>query len=484
MDPRKLPPVMQALAGLSAFILIASLATLVLRGGGGAGKASAAKPTPTASASAPVAPTASAPAPPLAVAARPKILHGLSRAAVSPGDIATAIAGPMGVPVLGSGVSAEVVDVVTGQPLFSRGATTQVPPASAAKLVTAAAALLVLGPNAVLTTLVTPGAAAHQVVLVGGGDPTLAGAAADPAGTYPVAASLAGLAKATAKALVAAGQKSISLAYDNTLYAGPTSAEGWKPSYLSAGNVAPVGSLEVDEGRRTDKTVLSRVTDPAQSAAAEFAGLLRSDGITVAGVVSPGVPAAGAKSIAKVTSAPISAQVERMLRLSDNDLAESLARQVALKKHQPATFAGSALAVAQAVAPLGIDATSLHMVDGSGLSTSDTMEASVLTTVVRAAASSAHPELRALLAGLPVAGFLGTLSTRYGTTATAAGVGVVRAKTGTLTNVSSLAGVLVDADGRQLAFAVIAAHVPSTSPLDAEAALDRIAATLATCGCH
>ena len=194
--------------------------------------------------------------------------------------------------------------------------------------------------------------------------------------------------------------------------------------------------------------------------------------------------AAGAKPIAKVTSAPVSALVERMLRLSDNDLAESLARQVALKKHQPATFPGAALAIAQAVAPLGIDATSLHMVDGSGLSTSDTMEASALTTVVRAAASSAHPELRALLAGLPVAGFLGTLSTRYGTTATAAGVGVVRAKTGTLTNVSSLAGVIVDADGRQLAFAVIAGHVPSASPLDAEAALDRIAATLASCGCH
>ena len=111
------------------------------------------------------------------------------------------------------------------------------------------------------------------------------------------------------------------------------------------------------------------------------------------------------------------------------------------------------------------------MVDGSGLSTADLMQATALTSVVRASASGGHPELRALLAGLPVAGFLGTLAIRFSTTASAAGVGAVRAKTGTLTGVSSLAGVVVDADGRQLAFAVIAGHVPSDSPLDAEAAL-------------
>src|SRR3954452_8878277 len=236
MDLRKLPPVLQALAGLSVFILLASVATLVLRGGGGTGKPSAAKPTPTGSApsSAPASPTASAATPPLALAAKPKVLHGLKKAAASPGNISTAIAGPLGVAALGSSVSAVVVDVLTGQPLFSRGATQSVPPASTAKLMTAAAGPTVLGPNAVLTTSVVPGQSAGQIVLVGGGDPTLAGSAADPAGTYPVAASLAGLAKATAKALKAAGTKNVVLGYDNTLYGGPTAAEGWKLSYIGA----------------------------------------------------------------------------------------------------------------------------------------------------------------------------------------------------------------------------------------------------------
>ena len=476
------PPLLQLiLAGVSVFTLIAALATLALRGGGGAAPGTAGKPTPTVTSSGvtTATPTASAPAAPLAIAAAPKILHGLKADAAEPPQVSAAISGLLGLSALGSGVSADVVDVRTGQPLASVGATAMVAPASTAKLLTAAAALHVLGPNATLSTTVVTGAVPGQVVLVGGGDPTLAGAAADPAGTYPVAASLATLAKSAAKSLKG---KTVTVGYDATLYAAPVLADGWKQSYVAAGNVAPVSALEVDEGRAPGRT--SRATDPALAAAQQFAALLTADGVKVTGTPTPGVGAAAAKPLAKVTSAPISALVERMLRISDNDLAESLARLVGLKEHQPATFTGAAAGVSQAMDGLGIDPSMLHMVDGSGLSTSDTLQAGALVKLLVAAASTAHPDLRALLAGLPVAGFLGTLSTRYVTTQTAVGVGTVRAKTGTLTHVSSLAGVVVDTDGRQLAFAIIAGHVPSDSPLDAEADLDKIAAALAGCGCR
>ncbi|MDX6227896.1 MAG: hypothetical protein QOI76_1286, partial [Frankiales bacterium] len=433
---RRLPLVQLIVAGLSVVTLLAALTTLVVRGGSGAG-ANAGKPTPTATGTAPasVTPTATTPPAPLAIAAAPKLLHALKADAVEPPQVSAAISGLLGASALGTGVTVDVVDVLTGQPLASVGASTMVPPASTAKLLTAAAALRALGPSATLSTTVVNGALPGQIVLVGGGDPTLAGAAADPPGTYPVAASLAALAKATAKAL--AGRK-VSVAYDATLYGDPALAEGWKPTYVSAGNVAPVSALEVDEGRQAGRT--ARSGDPALAAAQQFAALLSQDGVKVTGTVTAGVGAANAKPLAKVSSAPVSALVERMLRVSDNDLAESLARQVALKEHQPPTFTGSAQGIALALAPLGVDPAALHLVDGSGLSTNDTVQASALVKVLVAASAKAHPELRAVLTGLPVAGFLGTLSTRYVTSATAVGVGTVRAKTGTLTHVTSLAG--------------------------------------------
>ena len=82
-------------------------------------------------------------------------------------------------------------------------------------------------------------------------------------------------------------------------------------------------------------------------------------------------------------------------------------------------------------------------------------------------------------AACPIAGVTGTLAERFDTTGTAAGRGVVRAKTGTLTGVVSLAGVVRDRSGRLLVFGFVADRSPGPL-LDAQAALDRAASVLAT----
>jgi D-alanyl-D-alanine carboxypeptidase/D-alanyl-D-alanine-endopeptidase (penicillin-binding protein 4) len=90
-------------------------------------------------------------------------------------------------------------------------------------------------------------------------------------------------------------------------------------------------------------------------------------------------------------------------------------------------------------------------------------------------------KLRPLLTALPVAGGSGTLATRYGGSASG-GKGWVRAKTGTLTGVNALAGMVVDVDGRVLVFAFMSASNRDPER-DVRPALDVMAAALRGCGC-
>jgi D-alanyl-D-alanine carboxypeptidase/D-alanyl-D-alanine-endopeptidase (penicillin-binding protein 4) len=85
-----------------------------------------------------------------------------------------------------------------------------------------------------------------------------------------------------------------------------------------------------------------------------------------------------------------------------------------------------------------------------------------------------------MLSGLPVAGNDGTLADRGDDDPTTA-PGTIRAKTGTLLDVHALAGTVVTADGRLLAFAVVADG--SGNEAAAENALDDFASGLAVCGC-
>jgi D-alanyl-D-alanine carboxypeptidase/D-alanyl-D-alanine-endopeptidase (penicillin-binding protein 4) len=102
--------------------------------------------------------------------------------------------------------------------------------------------------------------------------------------------------------------------------------------------------------------------------------------------------------------------------------------------------------------------------------------------VLALAASEEHPELRAVVTGLPVAAFSGSLESRFAD-ADPAGRGRVRAKTGTLTGVSSLAGIATDVDGDPLVFVLMADRIALEDTLDARAALDRLAAALGACRC-
>jgi D-alanyl-D-alanine carboxypeptidase/D-alanyl-D-alanine-endopeptidase (penicillin-binding protein 4) len=376
-------------------------------------------------------------------------------------------------PALGSGVSAQVVDVATGEALYALDPTSPSTPASTAKLLTAVATLTTLDPAATLTTTVVQGASPGEVVLVGGGDVTLS--RTSPSQTYPGAPTVADLAEQVVAALPA-GTQVTGVVVDSSLYTGPLTAAGWGTGDAPSSYAAPVTATAVD-GARVQPGSETRSGQPGLDAGSALADALGAPAATV----TLGEAPEGAETLATVESAPVARLVEQMLSLSDNMLAETLARQVALERGEPASFEGGARAVLGALDDAGVDLTGVTLSDGSGLSRQDQVPAGLLAGLVAGAADGSLDSAGAVLSGLPVAGYDGTLADR-GDADPETAPGTVRAKTGTLNGVHALAGTVVTLDGRLLAFAVLADAATGGEPA-AEDALDEIAAELARCGC-
>ncbi|MFI1933177.1 D-alanyl-D-alanine carboxypeptidase/D-alanyl-D-alanine-endopeptidase [Streptomyces sp. NPDC020330] len=369
----------------------------------------------------------------------------------------------IGVPGLGDTVAASVIDTATGEQLYGTGATAPMTPASTIKIATTAAALSVLGPDHRIATTAALSPDSRTLTLVGGGDPTLSEAA------------LRSMAAEAADALREDGEEPagpVRLTYDTSRYTGPV-LHPISPNE----NIAPVTALMVDEGRLndTDRGPAKRSEDPAGDAARSFAAQLRKAGVKVTGAPREARPARESRTVATHHSAPLAALVERTLTNSDNDIAEALARQTAIAKGESASFAGARRAVTNELKKLGVPVAGAHLADGSGLDREDRVTPALLTALLARAADPDRPGLRPVLTGLPIAGFSGTLGGRY--QEASEGTGLIRAKTGTLSGVNSLAGTVVDPRGRLLAFAFLASG--SLSAAEAEPALDALATALA-----
>jgi serine-type D-Ala-D-Ala carboxypeptidase/endopeptidase (penicillin-binding protein 4) len=397
--------------------------------------------------------------------------------------VAAALRSGLGNATLGDHVVVRVTGLGADDSSYTLG-DAPVVPASTVKLLTSTAALASLGPEHVFTTSVVTGGQPGQVVLVGGGDPYLASRqpiSADRDTVYPRRADLATLARETAENLRVEGRDKVRLGYDASLFGGPAFAPSWEPSYRTDEIVAPISALWVDGGRPARG--LGRVPDPAAYATRFFARELISAGVRVQGAPAAVTMADDEpETLAVAESAPLGQMVEELLATSDNEAAEVLARHVGLSETGSGSFGGAVTGITGVLRGLGVPLDGARLYDGSGLSRSDRLDPLTLIGVLRVAAGEDHPELRPVITGLPVAGFSGSLATRFGEKATS-GLGRVRAKTGTLTGVSGLAGLVTDATGNTMAFVIVADRVAETDTLAARDGLDRLAAALADCRC-
>jgi serine-type D-Ala-D-Ala carboxypeptidase/endopeptidase (penicillin-binding protein 4) len=450
----------QALIGLAVLAFVAAVvaaATFVTTSGHG-----------TSGAHVPVPP----PRPPIV---KPGVVPVADTAETpSAGGLAAVLAPVAADPNLGR-LGGRITDASTGKELWQVADDVPLVPASTNKVLTAAAALLTLDRQARISTRVVAGSQNAQgpIVLVGAGDPTLSAAPPDVPTWYRGAPRISDLVEQIHRS----GMTPTAVQVDTSAFTGPTMAQGWDPADVDNGDIAPIESVMIDAGRIQPSTVNSRRTrTPALDAGRELAKAL---GLDPAAVTIASAPS-GARQLAVVQSAPLVQRLGEMMDHSDNVLAECIAREVAAAINRPRSFPGAVDAVTNRLSTAHIDTTGMALLDSSGLSIDDRLTAKTLDGTVQAAAGPDQPSLRALLDLLPIAGGSGTLADRFLDQATNQGpAGWLRAKTGSLTAINSLVGVVTDRSGRVLTFAFIS----NAAGPNGRNVMDALATKLWTCGC-
>jgi D-alanyl-D-alanine carboxypeptidase/D-alanyl-D-alanine-endopeptidase (penicillin-binding protein 4) len=219
------------------------------------------------------------------------------------------------------------------------------------------------------------------------------------------------------------------------------------------------------------RTYVRRVVHPELFVGHTFREILRRRGITIdKGLRLEPLPASGFRVLAAHDSPPLAVVMQELNKRSINFAAEQVIRTLGAEViGRPGTWEKGVEATARYLDSIGIPRQSYRMVNGSGLYDSNRFSAEQITQVLR----SAMRDFRIageFLASLSVAGADGTLAQRMAGTIAER---YVRAKTGTLANVSCLSGVAGAPGQKPLVFSILMNDVGS--PFEARAIQDRAA---------
>lgn len=349
-------------------------------------------------------------------------------------------------------------------------------PASTMKTLTAYAAATTLDMGETLDTqtyLEQREDGTSRLVLKGNGD-MLLGAGASDSSHINGRAGLGTLAASTAQALRQRGITSVTLVYDDSLFGNDRWPNGIAELDSDHVYYAPIASMAVDGGRNWNgagpadldmfSTYPALSTQPARETAQVFAQRLAEQGIAVNSSVEQGTVPEGTSSIAAVRSASLNEIMAFMLRHSDNSLAEEFGRLLALHIGANNSPAGAVQSVEQVLVQQGVSTEGLIMPNCSGLSEESKLTARTLLEVQQRNLTSGAGAAAA--EGLSVVGFVGTAANRLNDADEA---GLIRVKTGSLGDVTSMTGNVSRHNGGALSFAVIV-----NNPDDFEAAKSAI----------
>ena len=325
-----------------------------------------------------------------------------------------------------SNPSVSLIDVSTGSVVFESSASSQRKPASTMKLLSAVATLKYLTPQQTFATSVSLGPIPDSLVVNGQYDPWMS--INDQVATKMHRTSYPHL---VSKGLSAAKKKSGGSVKKLKIYYND----------LFSSDLATLKSLY---SKRGVTTTFVKVTD--------------EKALAIAG-----------EEVAYSTSPPVKEIMDWFLLWSDNLISERMGRIAAKAAGNQFSDDGVAVTFATLLIELGIDPSQVIVKDASGLSRENKVTASVMSQLLYKIYTD--PALSQIANGLPIGGKTGTLRHRYLETAPQA-VGLIKAKTGTLTGVVSLAGYVESGD-REYAFIVIADEISRT-----RAASDRARKTI------
>jgi D-alanyl-D-alanine carboxypeptidase/D-alanyl-D-alanine-endopeptidase (penicillin-binding protein 4) len=257
--------------------------------------------------------------------------------------------------------------------------------------------------------------------------------------------------EALADRIVATGIRSVQgrVLGDESRYDALRGVPSWPARYQQRDEVGPLSALTVNDGFvPAPGGGADAYPDPPAGAAAVLTQLLRARGVEVAGEPGSGVaPPEVATEVAAIDSPPVLALVGQMLRESDNGTAELLLKEVGHRVAGEGSTAAGAAVAEETLASLGLPMAGVDVVDGSGLDRGNQVTCRLLHDLLRAVDAGGQVE-----GGLAVAGVTGTLARRFLDTPVS---GHLRAKTGSLNNVASLAGYADTRNEGELTFAFV-----------------------------
>jgi D-alanyl-D-alanine carboxypeptidase/D-alanyl-D-alanine-endopeptidase (penicillin-binding protein 4) len=186
------------------------------------------------------------------------------------------------------------------------------------------------------------------------------------------------------------------------------------------------------------------ISEPDLWAGAHLKEFLKQRQVEVMGAVKRGQASSKSTLLIDEPGEALRENVNDMMKFSNNFIAEMLAKHLSIEAGaRPGNLAGGVEVIRKTLDRAGLDRTEYSFVSPSGLSTKNKMSAGHFNQLLHyALKSKIAPEF---LASLPIAGVDGTLKSRLKTYN-------VRAKTGLLTGVSSLAGVAYKKDGTPFVF--------------------------------